>query len=77
VKTLPATSVWTVVDGDDDQWILPGSHTVNRVCYLITEVAHDGKDVQFRIPRRGYSLTQLGLLRQVNKVRNFMGSIST
>jgi len=35
VKSLPEKSIWTVVDGDDsDQWILPGIHTVNRICYL-------------------------------------------
>jgi len=71
VKQLPATHVWTVVDGSDtaDQWILTGIHTVNRVCYLVTEVPHDWQDVQFRIPARGYSLTRLGLKRQVNKIR--------
>ena len=54
VKLLPVVSVWTVVDGDDsDQWILPGMHTVNRICYLITELPHDWKDIQFRIPARG------------------------
>jgi len=68
VKSLPITNVWTVVDGDDgDQWILTGIHTVNRICYLITEAAHDWRDIQFRIPARGYSLTGLGLLRQTNK----------
>ena len=35
----------TVVDADDgDQWILTGIHTVNRICYLITEVPHDWRD---------------------------------
>lgn len=69
VKSLPTTHVWTVVDGDGgDQWILTGIHTVNRICFLITEVAHDWKDIQFRIPRRGYSLTRIGLLRQMNQL---------
>ncbi len=72
VKSLPASTVWTVVDGDGDQWILPGIHTVNRVCFLVSEVAHDWRDIQFRIPGRGYSLTRLGQLRQVNKIRSFM-----
>jgi len=58
------------VGGDDtDQWILPGIHMVNRICFLVTEVAHSWCDVQFRIPHRGYSLTSLGLKRQVNKIR--------
>jgi len=73
VKSLPVTNVWTVVDGDTvDQWILTGIHTVNRVCYLVTEVPHDWKDIQFRIPARDYSLTQLGLLRQTNKLTRLM-----
>jgi len=69
VKSLPVESVWTVVDGDDlDQWILPGIHMVNRICYLVTEVPHDWKDIQFRIPVRGYALTRIGLKRQVNRL---------
>jgi len=73
VRSLPVESVWTVVDGDDaDQWILTGTHTVNRICYLVTEVPHGWKDIQFRIPARGYSLTSLGLQRQVNKIGRFI-----
>jgi len=68
VKLLPASNLWTVVDGDGDQWILPGIHTVNRDCFLITEVAHDWRDIQFRIPARGYALTPIGLKRQVNQL---------
>ena len=57
------------MDGDGgDQWILTGIHTVNRVCYLVTEVAHDWNEIEFRIPKRGYSLTRIGLLRQTNKL---------
>jgi len=74
VKQLPATHVWTVVDGSDtaDQWILTGIHTVNRVCFLVTEVPHNWREIEFRIPRRGYSLTRLGLLRQTNKLIRLM-----
>ena len=76
VKSLPVTNVWTVVDGDDgDQWILTGIHTVNRVCYLVSEVAHDWRDVQFRIPSRGYALTRMGLLRQVNRIRRLFAGV--
>jgi len=75
VKSLPVTNVWTVVDGDGgDQWILAGIHTVNRVCYLVTEIAHDWRDIQFRIPGRGYSLTPIGLKRQVNQLEQSVGS---
>jgi len=73
VKSLPATHLWTVVDGDDgNQWILTGIHTVNRVCYLVTEIAHDWRDIEFRIPARGYALTTLGLLRQTNKLGRYV-----
>ncbi|MDT8376797.1 MAG: hypothetical protein RQ867_08730 [Mariprofundaceae bacterium] len=77
MKTLPATSLWTVVDGDDgDQWILAGVHTVNRVCYLVSEVAHDWKEVEFRIPHRDYSLSEIGLRRQTNRLGKFMAATS-
>jgi len=74
VKQLPTTRVWTVIDGGDnlDQWILTGIHIVNRICYLVTETPHNWQKIEFRIPSQGYSLTQLGLLRQVNKIRKFM-----
>jgi len=76
VKSLPVESVWTVVDGDDaGQWILPGIHTVNRICYLVTEVPHGWKDIQFRIPARGYALTRIGLKRHVNKLCRVIPSI--
>jgi hypothetical protein len=77
VKLLPVESVWTVVDGGDDvdQWIMPGIHTVNCICYLISEVPHDWKDIQFRIPSRGYSLTRPGLLRQTNKITRLLSGV--
>jgi len=77
IKSLPATHVWTVVDGGDDadQWILTGIHTVNRVCYLVTEVSHNWREIQFRIPSRGYSLTRIGLKRQVNRIRRLISGV--
>jgi len=69
VKSLPTEHLWTVVDGDGDQWILTGIHTVNRVCFLITELPHNWMEIEFHIPSRGYSLTRLGLLRQTNKIK--------
>jgi len=75
-KHSATTHVWTVVDGGDtaDQWILTGIHTVNRICYLVTEVAHNWQEIEFRIPSRGYSLTRLGLLRQTNKITGLMSA---
>ena len=66
--------VWTVVDGDKgpDQWITPGFHFVNRVCYLLTEVAHDGALVEFRIARNALSLTPLGLTRRISTLRRLL-----
>ena len=70
VRRLDHDYVWTVVDGDnDDQWITPGIRYVNRVCYLVTAVAHAGFEVDFRCPRRMSALTPLGLKRQVNKLQ--------
>jgi hypothetical protein len=70
VRKLDLSFVWTVLDGDssNDQWISPGFHFVNRICYLVTEKPHQGIDVEFRIPSRLNSLTPIGLTRQVNKI---------
>lgn len=70
VRKLDESYVWTVLDGcsSNDQWIVPGIHFVNRICYLVTEKSHRGLDVEFRVPSRFNSLTPLGLKRQVNKI---------
>jgi len=62
--------VWTVLEGceSNDQWISPGIHFVNRICYLLTEKSYHGIDVEFRVPSRFSSLTPIGLKRQVNKI---------
>ena len=71
VKTLPPNTVWTVVEGGcgNDQWILPGIHIVNRICYLVTEVEHNWEPLEFRVPSRPSTLTKLGLTRQINKIK--------
>lgn len=68
--------VWTVIDSscDSDQWIVPGVHLVNRVCYLTTEIPHNWVDVEFRIRWHSYSLTELGLKRQLSKLSRIMKS---
>ena len=74
VRRMNPDYVWTVVDGEnDDQWITPGIHYVNRICHLVTEVPHAGLDVEFRCPRRMSTLTPLCLKRQVNKLRRIHG----
>jgi hypothetical protein len=69
LKTVSSDYVWTVVDCDGDQWITPGFHVVNRVCYLITRKPHMFLPFEFKSARRPSSLTLLGLLRQVNKIK--------
>ena len=68
VRKLDVSYVWTVLDGSSgrDQWISPGIHLVNRICYLVTEKSHEGIDVDFRVPSRLNSLTPIGLTRQMN-----------
>ena len=74
VRRLDSNYVWTVVDGDsgDDQWITPGIHYVNRVCYLVTERPHMSVAVDFRCPYRLNSLTKLGMKRQMNKLQRLL-----
>lgn len=68
--------VWTVVDGDVDQWIVPGYRYVNRVCYLLTERPHNDAPVEFRIARYGQSLTQVGLVRRISTLRRLLDQSS-
>lgn len=70
VLKLDESYLWTVLDGceSNDQWIIPGYHFVNRVCYMVTEKPHLWIDIEFRIPSRFSSLTPIGLLRQTNKI---------
>lgn len=64
--------LWTVVDdGSGDLWISAGFHYVNRICYLTTEIPHDWALVEFRV-RNDYSLTPLGLKRQLSKLKRFI-----
>jgi hypothetical protein len=74
VKSYSEDFVWTVVDGDkgSDQWITPGLHYVNRVCYLLTELPHGGVSVEFHIAPKAISLTPLGLKRRVSTLRRIL-----
>ena len=66
--------VWTVLDGSEgpDQWVAPGLHLVNRVCYLLTEVAHDWVPAEFRIKFRARGLTKVGLARRVSALHKLL-----
>lgn len=74
VKSYSEGFIWTVVDGCEgpDQWITPGVHFVNRICYLLTEVPHGWAPVEFRIKNRPRSLTHLGLTRRISTLRRLL-----
>ena len=74
VRSYPTRYVWSVLDGGagPDQWIAPGIHFVNRVCYMLTEVPHDWADVQFRVHRNMNSLTAMGLKRRLSTLRKIL-----
>lgn len=68
--------VWTVVDGDGgDQWITPGFHSVNRVCYLLTEQPHSDAPIEFCIASSSSSLTPLGLARRITTLRRVLAQV--
>lgn len=66
--------VWTVVDGEvgADQWIIPGFHRVNRICFLLTEVRHFDAPIEFRIERGPRSLTSIGLARRITTLKRIL-----
>lgn len=63
--------VWTVVDCGDssNEWIIPGFHRVNRICFLLTEVAHFDAPIEFRIERPSQSLTPIGLACRITTLK--------
>ena len=74
VRSYPTECVWSVLDGGvgPDQWIAPGIHFVNRVCYMLTEVPHDWADVLFRVHQNMNSLTAMGLKRRLSTLRKML-----
>ena len=64
--------VWTVVDGDRDEWIVPGLRFVNRICYLLTELPHRHADIQFRVAANSSTLTSRGLARRLAVLRRML-----
>ncbi len=65
--------VWTVLEDGmcDDYWITAGMHYVNRICYLLTKVPHHSVPIDFRVRYRPRptSLTQIGLARQISRIK--------
>ena len=66
--------VWTVVDSGEssDEWIIPGFHRVNRICFLLTKVAHFDAPIEFRIARSPHSLTPIGLARRITTLKGIL-----
>ena len=79
LNSLDWNYVWTVIDSlcTPHQWIVPGIHYVNRVCYLVTKLPHYDLPAEFMIPSRLHSLTPLGLKRQMNKLTKAMICLNT
>ena len=51
VKRQDPRTVWTLVDGDGDQYLVSGFHVVNRIGYLISTVPlPEGLDIEVRLP---------------------------
>ena len=69
LKEVSPDYVWTVIESEGDRWITPGFHVVNRLCYLITKKPHMFLPFEFKSAWRPTSLTPLGLLRQMNKIK--------
>lgn len=73
VKTSDSNYVWTVLEDGmcDDYWIATGIHYVNRICYLLTEVPHHWIPIDFRVRYRPrlVSLTNIGLARQISRIK--------
>lgn len=55
--------IWTVLDGASGsaQWITPGLHHVNRVCFLVTRLPHYDAAIEFRCENRPRPITPRGL----------------
>lgn len=78
VRSLDQNHVWSVMESgcDDDLWITSGIHYVNRICYLVTEKAHNGLAVDFRVPHNLRSLSPLGLKRQILKIERGLNQLN-
>jgi hypothetical protein len=72
VSNIPVTYVWTVMDTDVGPWIVPGIHSVNRICFLVTRRPHNWSDFAFNAAPRTAFLTEVGLTRQLATVRRLL-----
>ena len=50
VRRQDPRTVWTLVDGDDGQYLVSGYRLVNRIGYLVSTIpVPDGTDIRVRI----------------------------
>jgi len=46
VKSADPKHVWTLVDGYEGTWIVSEFHVVNRIAYAVTEMPHNGEQIE-------------------------------
>lgn len=49
IKAQDKKVVWTLIDEDGLTWISAGHHYVNRLGYFVTEIEHDGTDIEIDV----------------------------
>lgn len=74
MMTVQTDFVWTIVEGEKNQWILPGIYRVNRICHLVTKRSHLFLPFGFKVSMTATLLTPLGLKRQVNRIKRILSS---
>jgi hypothetical protein len=74
VRKYDQDYVWTVLEAENNEWIVPGFHYVNRICYLLTEVPHCGASFEFRVSPPDGSITPLGLARRITTLRRLLAN---
>ena len=74
LRKLNANHVWSIVsDGNSrDLYFTPGFHMVNMEGYLVTERAHNFEMLDFRAGWRRPFLTDIGLVREIKKLKSFL-----
>lgn len=47
---IPTEHVWTLIDGDEGDALLPGFHIVNRIGYIVTEHPWEHELIEVQLP---------------------------
>jgi hypothetical protein len=73
-QSFDPNHIWTVLDGASGsaQWITPGLHRVNRVCFLVTRLPHHDAAIEFRCENRPYPITPRGLARRITTLTHIL-----